>query len=105
MIINIKKGLLNYKEILFWTFALLFLYMQNDHHALQITICPLALLNFDFCPGCGIGSSIAASMKGEILNAFSIHPIGPFALLIILHRIGLLIINKINHAKSSEVIA
>ncbi|WP_370647604.1 DUF2752 domain-containing protein [Rhodohalobacter sp. 614A] len=52
------------------------------------SICPIDRLGFDFCPGCGLGKSIAFAARGNLSASFQSHPLGLFAILIILARIG-----------------
>ena len=61
----------------------------------HFTLCPIKNLGFDFCPGCGIGHSIHYAMTLNIRESFLHHPLGFFALLILLTRIFKLIKNLI----------
>lgn len=73
-------------ELIFWVAAIIALAMANpqEHH---FTLCPLANLGFDWCPGCGLGRSISALLKGDIYASFNYHWFGIPALLIIIYRI------------------
>lgn len=51
------------------------------------SICPVKRLNFEFCPGCGLGRSIAYLFKGELLTSIQTHPAGILAVLFIPARI------------------
>lgn len=51
------------------------------------SFCPAKRLNFEFCPGCGLGRSIAFLFKGEILTSIQTHPAGIMAVLFIPVRI------------------
>lgn len=83
-------------ELYFWLMALVLLGMSNEHEH-HFTLCPLASLGFEsWCPGCGIGRSIAYVLHGELSNSFKAHWFGIPALLILLHRIYTLI-NKNKH--------
>jgi hypothetical protein len=44
-------------------------------------------MGFKFCPGCGLGHSISYLFHGDIQESFSTHPLGIFAVIIILCRI------------------
>lgn len=59
----------------------------------HFTLCPIKNLGFNFCPGCGIGHSIHYAMTLNIRESFLHHPLGFFALLILLSRIFKLIKN------------
>jgi len=51
------------------------------------SFCAFKMLDFHFCPGCGLGHSISYLFHGKIQASFSIHPFGIFAVIIILSRI------------------
>ena len=73
-------------ELAFWLVALVLLAIANptEHH---FTLCPLANLGFDWCPGCGLGRSITALFHGDINASFAQHWFGIPALLLIAYRI------------------
>lgn len=73
-------------EALIWSSALLVLawYTPSDTH---FTICPLDHLGFDFCPGCGLGRSIAHLFHGEVTSSLKTHPLGIFAVIVLSFRI------------------
>src|SRR5690606_41481389 len=56
-------------EALFWAVALIALAFYQPAAQNHFTLCPLSNLGFDFCPGCGLGKSIAWLFKGEILRS------------------------------------
>lgn len=80
---RIPTGIL---EFLIWTIALAGLYFSGiageQHHGL----CPLANLGISWCPGCGLGRSMHYFMHGAFQVSWSWHPMGGFALLVILWR-------------------
>ena len=73
-------------ELFFWSLALVLLATSASsvHH---FTLCPLANLGFDWCPGCGLGRSITALFHGDVATSFKLHWFGIPALGLILHRI------------------
>lgn len=73
-------------ELLFWAIALLLLATANPnmHH---FTLCPLANLGFNWCPGCGLGRAITALFHGNVTASFRLHWFGIPAVLLIVHRI------------------
>lgn len=73
-------------ELLFWVMALVLLATANPHEH-HFTLCPLANLGFDWCPGCGLGRSITALFHGDVNKSFAQHWLGIPALLLIAHRI------------------
>jgi hypothetical protein len=73
-------------ELFIWITALLLLIFLNpDGH--QVSICPLNFLGFHYCPGCGLGRSIALLFRGRFAESFNMHPLGSFALAMIGFRI------------------
>lgn len=84
-------------ELCFWIVALLLLGTADVHthgNEKHFTLCPLANMGFSWCPGCGIGRSIAHLLQGEFKLSMGEHWFGLPALLIIVNRIVILI--KIN---------
>lgn len=73
-------------EALIWFSGLLVLYLNpaGDSH---FTICPLKNAGFDFCPGCGLGTSVSLLLHGEVVDSLHAHPLGIFALIILSFRI------------------
>lgn len=53
----------------------------------HFTLCPLQVLGFDFCPGCGLGRSCALLLNGQLEDSFYRHPMGIFAIPVIVFRI------------------
>lgn len=95
-----------YVEIVFWVLALILL-ATADPHEHHFTLCPLANLGFDWCPGCGLGRSITAIFNADLSASFRYHWFGIPALLIILYRIyqlgKQLIIKQNNYLKYKEI--
>jgi len=73
-------------EALIWISGLVYLAFFSSMYQTHFTICPLANLGFDFCPGCGLGHSITQFFHGNFVDSFNTHPLGFFALIIILYR-------------------
>ncbi len=83
-------------ELIFWLGALIWLFFDNplENH---FTFCPIKNLGFSFCPGCGIGHSISFLLHGNLKQSFDSHPLGIFALMVIIHRIITLTKNTYQH--------
>jgi len=81
-------------EALVWILGLLFLLLIHSPGETHFTICPLANLGIEFCPGCGLGNSITYIFQGDFIASFHSHPLGIFALLIISFRIITIIKNN-----------
>jgi hypothetical protein len=83
----IKKLFSQYFELVFWISALVALAISNPTAQAHFTLCPLKLLGFTWCPGCGLGHSIAFLFHGDIKSSFHAHWLGIPALIILLYRI------------------
>ena len=81
-------------EELFWICGLFYLIFINSPEISHFTICPIANLGFDFCPGCGLGNSISYLFRGNLQASFNSHPLGIFAFFIVVNRIISLIKNN-----------
>ncbi len=55
-----------------------------DNH---VSICPLNNLGWEFCPGCGLGRAITLLFHGELVESVKAHPLGIFAVCILVYRI------------------
>lgn len=81
-------------ELVFWITALVLLATANPHEH-HFSLCPLANLGFDWCPGCGLGRSISALFHGEFKDSLSFHWFGIPALMLIAYRIMILVTLRI----------
>lgn len=73
-------------ELIFWILALMLLATANPHTH-HFSLCPLANVGVNWCPGCGLGRSISALFSGEIRESLNFHWFGIPALLVIVYRI------------------
>ena len=80
---NIKRFPL---ELVFWILALVLLASANPH-AHHFSLCPLANVGIEWCPGCGLGRSISALFHGELRESVHFHWFGIPAVLVIVYRI------------------
>jgi Protein of unknown function (DUF2752) len=76
-----------YFELSFWIAALVLLAVMPTGTDPHYSFCIFKLMGFKFCPGCGLGHSISYLFHGNIQASFSAHPLGIFAVIIILCRI------------------
>jgi hypothetical protein len=83
-----------------WIAALIFLAFVNADST-HLTLCPFHNLGIDFCPGCGLGRSIHYLLHFEFVKSFHTHPLGGFALIVILHRIFTLIKNSLKYPEEN----
>ena len=77
-------------ELVFWITALILLASATpspDGTHAHFTLCPLANLGLDWCPGCGLGRSLTQLFHGNIRESVKLHWFGIPALLIIFSRI------------------
>jgi hypothetical protein len=81
-------------ELLFWVAALIALAITDPALPSHYTLCPFKLMGITWCPGCGLGHSIAFLLHGDIKSSFDAHWIGIPALGIILYRIIVLVRNS-----------
>ena len=79
------------QEAFIWFASLLYIAFNQSY----LTICPLKILGFNHCPGCGLGLSIHYLFTLSFKESFNAHPLGLMALLIIAHRIYVLQIGLI----------
>ncbi|MGF1670769.1 MAG: DUF2752 domain-containing protein [Balneolaceae bacterium] len=66
------------------------------------SLCLIDLAGFDFCPGKGLGHSIAFFFRGEFQQSVEAHFMGPAAILILTLRILFLIRKNFNTSNKSN---
>ncbi len=76
-----------YFELSFWITSLVLLAFMDPKTDIHYSFCLFKFMGLKFCPGCGLGHSISFLFHGQLKNSFSAHPLGVFAVLIILFRI------------------
>lgn len=81
-------------EALLWIIGVVYLIFIHIPGETHFTICPLANLGINFCPGCGLGNSISYLFRGNLIASFQSHPLGIFAFSIITFRIFSIIKNN-----------
>lgn len=74
-------------ELTCWIASLLLLALMEPGTESHYSFCILKLLGIGFCNGCGLGHSISHLFHGDINASFSSHPLGIFAVLVIVIRI------------------
>jgi hypothetical protein len=83
----IRKLFDGYFEFVFWIMALAVLALSDPHEQSHFILCPLRLLGFKWCPGCGLGHAISFLFHGDVQASLHAHWLGIPALLMILYRI------------------
>ncbi|RYY67749.1 MAG: DUF2752 domain-containing protein [Chitinophagaceae bacterium] len=86
-----RKYWSDYFELSVWVMALLSLALMNPTGDAHFTLCVFKWMGFSFCPGCGLGHSISWLFHGDISQSLNEHPLGIFAVAVLLHRMGVLI--------------
>jgi len=86
----IKRLFDRYFELVFWIAGLICLAFTNPNGQAHFSLCPLKLLGFKWCPGCGLGHSISFLFRGDIRSSLQAHWLGIPALVIIVYRICVL---------------
>lgn len=96
-----KKIASQYFEISCWLGALLYLALIDPAASDHFQLCVFKWLGFSFCPGCGLGHSVSWLLHGNLVMSWQEHPLGIFALLVLIHRIYILLKNNFNPHKHS----
>lgn len=76
-----------YFELTVWISSLVLLALMDPTTDVHYSFCIFKFLGIQFCPGCGLGHSISFLFHGDWQQSFSAHPLGIFAVAVILHRI------------------
>ncbi|HRY99120.1 MAG TPA: DUF2752 domain-containing protein [Bacteroidales bacterium] len=74
------------REAWFWLIALALMASMDPLHP-HATLCPLGAMGVAWCPGCGLGHSIAWLFRAGPGRSFQEHWLGIPAIIIILSRI------------------
>jgi hypothetical protein len=81
-----------YFEACAWMLALLapvFIDPVADHH---FSLCFFKNIGLSWCPGCGLGHSLAFLYRGDFAASFQAHPLGIATIAILAHRIYILLL-------------
>ena len=78
-------------EALLWIAGLSLLAVSRPDADRHYTVCPFRHVGLRRCPGCGLGRSISYLFRGRVRDSFQAHPLGLFALAIILRRVATLL--------------
>jgi len=95
MTLKFKTVMLNWLrriplELIFWIMGLFLLAIAEPQAHDQVhhfTLCPLANLGLDWCPGCGLGRSVTQLFHGNLKESLHQHWLGLPAVVIIGLRI------------------
>lgn len=78
-------------EALVWTAGLAAMAAMDPHGTHLFSLCPLDAMGVSFCPGCGLGHSVAFLVRGELSASVQAHPLGLPAVLILIVHVGRLV--------------
>jgi hypothetical protein len=73
-------------ELIIWPVAFILLFLMDTHAPDRQSLCFLKRLGIPWCPGCGLGHSIHFLLHGEWKASLKSHPLGPFAVIILMYR-------------------
>jgi hypothetical protein len=93
---RIKKSvqfIIHNLEAFIWIAVLLYFAFSPLPNANHFTICPLSLAGFQHCPGCGLGRSIVMLLHGHISESIANHPLGIFAIALLIGRVFVIFTN------------
>jgi hypothetical protein len=68
-----------------------------------ISFCIFDRVGFSFCPGEGIGRSIAFAFRGSFVESVNAHPAGLPAILIIITRVGSILYRNRQYHQTEEI--
>ena len=81
------KSFRKYFELTAWIIALVLLAFMAPTTDAHYSFCFFKFIGIKYCPGCGLGHSISYLFHGNPKASFNAHPLGGFAVIIILARI------------------
>ena len=81
------KNLRKYFELTAWIMGLVLLAFMNPGTDTHYSFCLFKFIGIKYCPGCGLGHSISYLFHGNFKASFNAHPLGLFAVIVILLRI------------------
>lgn len=87
----IKQFFQHHFEWLALAAGLLAMALMNPYESQGASWCLLEWAGLNYCPGEGLGHSIAYSVRGDFSNAMNAHIMGPAAIIILAGRIAYLL--------------
>lgn len=75
------------REAVIWTVGLLAMAAADPTAPPLLDLCLFDALGVSFCPGCGLGHSIAWLARGDLAASFQAHPLGLPAVGLVGYRI------------------
>ncbi|MGC8864831.1 MAG: DUF2752 domain-containing protein [Bacteroidales bacterium] len=87
-------------EAWLWLAVLLSMALSHPSIGPHFTLCPLAHLGVQNCPGCGLGRSIMLALNGHMAESICMHPLGLLAIALLSLRIYELLFSNPQYLKS-----
>ena len=81
------KNFRKYLELAAWIVGLILLAFMDPGTDTHYSFCFFKFIGIKYCPGCGLGHSISYLFHGNLSASFNAHPLGLFAVIVILFRI------------------
>lgn len=94
---KIRYWFTHYFEIVAFSTGLILLAFMDPETVTGPNLCLFEQVGITFCPGNGLGHSIAYTFNGDFVNALQANLLGPFAIIMLSSRIGYLGYQKINN--------
>lgn len=96
---KIKYIFNNYFEIAAFSSGLVLLAFMDPTLDYRNSWCLFEMLGISFCPGEGLGHSIAYTFRAEITKALAANMLGPLSVIVLISRIGYLLKRnvRVNH--------
>jgi hypothetical protein len=88
---TLKKYFFTYSELAVWTVGLVWLALMDPSVETHFSLCMFKWIGLSFCPGCGLGHAISWLFHGDLQQSVRSHPLGLFAVTILVYRIFTLI--------------
>ncbi len=88
-------------ELMMWVSGLTWLICVNPD-ANMVSICFFKWIGLTWCPGCGMGHAVYSLFQGHIEESFQKHPMGIFAVLVIMNRICFLAMDELRKWKGKD---
>lgn len=80
----------------------LVLMVLHNPYSSSASICIIDRMGFTFCPGCGLGASVAYLFRGEFLSSLQSHPLGLPAVIVIMARVITILIRNSRLTKTKD---
>ncbi|MGB8193485.1 MAG: DUF2752 domain-containing protein [Chitinophagaceae bacterium] len=89
-------------EAFAWIGALILPAFVDPFAETHFSWCFFKNIGISWCPGCGLGKSLALLYRGNFSQSFFAHPLGIFAFLVLLNRIIILLKKNLTHSKANN---